>query len=171
MLLRAGLVDGALLSAFMTLVVLGSLRHDPRIWTDDAPPALREQLGPMPRETVRRKWAWGVVMLIGLIAISTHLMITGLPAEAGFVERALVSYVMFETFNLYDAIVLDIGVILLWAPQWAFVPGTRRHPALLDWRFHVRAFLTGVVAGVPFSLVVAGCWAICSTMAAWLAQS
>ena len=71
----------------------------------------------------------------------------------------LAAYVMFELFNLYDAIVLDIGLILLWAPDWAFVPGTKGHPSLRDWKFHVRAYLIGVLAGVPFAAIVVGIWA------------
>jgi len=152
------LVHGAWLCAWMTLVVLGSLRHDPRIWQHDAPRALQELLGPPPPETAGRKRLWVVVMMVGLVGVSTLLMreVGALPGGDGFGPRMLAAYVMFETFNLYDAIVLDIGVILLWAPDWAFVPGTKRHPSLLDWRFHVRAFFVGVALGVPFAAIVAG---------------
>jgi hypothetical protein len=158
-ILTAALVHGALLCAWMTFIVLASLRHDPRIWTDDAPKALQALLGPIPPESRRRRTWWGTVMLVGLVGISAHLMTTGIPYTASIWERLLATYVMFELFNLYDAIVLDIGVILLWAPEWAFVPGTRRHPSLLDWKFHVRAFLIGVVIGVPFAGIVVGIWA------------
>lgn len=152
------LVHGAWLSAWMTFVVLGSLRHDPRIWRSDAPRALQELLGPPRPETRPRKLGWVLVMLVGLVWISTLLMRTtgALPDGDAFGPRMLAAYVMFETFNVYDAVVLDIGVILLWAPDWAFVPGTKGHPSLRDWRFHVRAFLTGVAVGVPFAAIVAG---------------
>lgn len=152
------LVHGAWLCAWMTLVVLGSLRHDPRIWQSDAPRALQELLGPPPPATLRRKWIWGLVMLVGLVGLSALLMreVGALPGGDGFGPRMLAAYVMFETFNLYDAIVIDIGVILVWAPDWAFVPGTKGHPSLRAWRFHVRAFLVGVVGGLPFAAIVAG---------------
>jgi hypothetical protein len=157
-MLRTALLDGALLCAFMLVIILGSLRHDPRIWTNDAPPALREQVGPIPPDSKRRQKWWGALMMVGLVGISTHLMLA-LPSEAGFLDRMLAAYLMFATFNTFDAVVIDIGVILLWAPEWAFVPGTRGHPALRDWRFHLGAFVKGLIGGVPFSLLVAGCWA------------
>jgi hypothetical protein len=157
--LPTALFHGALLSAWMTFVVLASLRQDPRIWTNDAPKALQEVLGPMPDASRKRARVWVLVTFVGLVAISAHLMIAGIPSEAGFGARMLAAYVMFEVFNCYDAVVLDIGVILLWAPDWAFVPGTKNHPSLRDWRFHVRAFAIGVFAGVPFALLVAGLWA------------
>jgi hypothetical protein len=157
--LTAALVHGAMLCAWMTFIVLGSLRHDPRIWRDDAPKPLQELLGPMSPETRRRRAGWTVLMLIGLVGIAGHLMSAGVPESATIPERLLAAYVMFELFNLYDAIVLDIGVILLWAPDWAFPPGMKGHPSLRDWKFHVRAFLTGVLAGVPFAGIVVALWA------------
>jgi hypothetical protein len=162
--LTAALIHGALLCAWMTFVILGSLRHDPRIWQDDAPKVLQEQLGPMPPATRRRRAVWAVVMLVGLIGLSVHLMKSGLPSMTGIPDRLLAAYVMFELFNLYDALVIDVGVILLWAPDWAFVPGTKGHPALRDWKFHVRAYLIGVLAGVPFAGIVVGIWAALRVM-------
>lgn len=152
------LVHGAWLCAWMTFVVLGSLRHDPRIWQGDAPRALQELLGPPSRQTLRRKWVWGVLMLVGLVGVSAHLVgeLAALPEGTSFGARMLAAYVMFEVFNLYDAVVIDVGVILVWAPDWAFAPGTKGHPSLRDWRYHVRAYLVGVVAGVPFAAIVAG---------------
>jgi hypothetical protein len=156
--LPTALLHGALLCAWMTFVILGSLRQDPRIWQNDAPKPIQELLGPMPDATRKRARIWGAVTFVGLLAISVHLMVAGMPSEAELGSRVLATYVMFELFNLYDALVIDIGVILLWAPSWAFAPGTKGHPALRDWRFHLRAFAIGVVAGVPFALLVAGLW-------------
>ncbi|MFO7567403.1 MAG: hypothetical protein R6X02_32470 [Enhygromyxa sp.] len=157
--LTAALIHGALLCAWMTFVILGSLRHDPRIWQDDAPKVIQAQLGPLPASTRRRRAVWAVVMLIGLVGLSGHLMTAGLPAEAGIPQRLLAAYLMFELFNLYDALVIDIGVLLWWAPDWAFPPGFKGHSALRDWSFHLRAFGIGVLAGVPFAGLVVGIWA------------
>lgn len=151
--LSAGLSHGAWLCGWMTLVVLGSLRHDPRIWQGDAPRAIKEMLGPIPPETRRRKALWGAAMAVGLIGISAALMVE---VSGGWWARAVASYAMFQTFNVFDAVVIDIGVILLWAPAWAFAPGCKGHPALRDWRFHARAFAIGVLAGLPFAALVAG---------------
>lgn len=156
-------LHGALLCAWMTFVILGSLRQDPRIWQNDAPKPIQAQLGPMPEDTRKRARGWGAITFVGLVAITVHLMIAGVPNGGGnwaeFWARVLAAYVMFEVFNIYDAVVIDIGVILLWAPDWAFAPGIKGHPALRDWRFHARAFAIGVVAGVPFALLAAGLWA------------
>jgi hypothetical protein len=162
--LPTALIHGALLCAWMTFVVLASLRQDPRIWQNDAPKPMQELLGPMPDASRKRARIWGLVTFVGLVAISVHLMVAGVPSEAGFGARVLAAYVMFELFNCYDALVIDIGVILLWAPDWAFAPGCKGHPALRDWRFHLRAFAIGVFAGVPFALLVAGLWAAAAAL-------
>lgn len=161
--LTAALIHGGLLCLWMTFVVLASLRHDPRIWQDDAPKPLQEQLGPMPKASRRRRALWGTIMVVGLIGLASRLM-SAMPESATLWDRALAAYVMFEVFNLYDAVVLDIGVILLWAPDWAFVPGTKGHASLRDWKFHMRAYLTGVIMGVPFAGLVAGIWAAIRVM-------
>jgi hypothetical protein len=158
--LSAAALHGVLLCAWMTFVILCSLRQDPRIFQNDAPKAIQDLLGPVPDATRKRAYIWVLITLVGLVAISVHLMIAGVSSEAGFGLRVLAAYVMFEVFNLYDALVIDIGVILWWAPDWAFAPGTKGHPSLRDWRFHLRAFAIGVVAGVPFALLVAGLWAL-----------
>lgn len=150
------LVHGAWLCGWMALVIVGSLRHDPRIWQGDAPRALQEQLGPIPAATQRRKRGWGVVMLVGLVGITAHLVheVAGQPG-AGWLGFMVAAYVMFEVFNLFDALVIDVGLLLVWAPDWAFAPGTKGHPSLRDWRYHVRGYLVGVVGGVPFAAIVA----------------
>jgi hypothetical protein len=147
----------------MTIIVLGGLRHDPRIFTDDAPKPLQALLGPMSPETRRRRAWWATLMLVAVVGLSARLMME-MPNTADLWDRLLAAYVMFEVFNLYDAIVLDIGVILLWAPDWAFVPGTKNHPSLRDWKFHVRAFLTGVIIGMPFAGIVVAIWAALRVM-------
>lgn len=158
-LLPAALIHGAILCAWMTFVILASLRHDPRMWMDDLPKSMKAELGSSPPDSRRRRAWWGLASFVGLAGIAASLMI-GLPHTAGLAERLLAAYVMFELFNLYDALVIDIGIILLWAPDWAFPPGVKGHPALRDWKFHVRAFLIGVFAGVPFAALVVGVWAM-----------
>jgi hypothetical protein len=159
----AAIVHGVLLSAGMTLVVLGSLRHDPLIWRSDLPKEMQKLLGPASPATQRRRRFWALLMAAWITAVTVSLM-TSIAASAPLVERTLASYIMFQIFNLYDALVIDIGVILIWAPDWAFPRGLKGHPALRDWRFHVNGYLSGVVIGIPFAILVTAIWAVVATL-------
>jgi hypothetical protein len=147
-----GWVLGLALCAWMALVIVGSLLHDPYIWQGDLPEVLQKSLPPPSAETRRRKRGWGALMFAGLaLWVATVLHETDTPLQA-----AAVSWVNFQLFNLFDALVIDVGLILWWAPAWA-VPGeVRGHPALRDPRFHLRNYLLGVVGGTALAAMVAG---------------
>jgi hypothetical protein len=155
--LQEALLHGALLCAYMSIIVFGSLRHNPRIWLQDYPPEVRAQAGPMDERTRRQKAAWGVAMLVGLLLIFGRL-VSRVQAHAGgeapFALIAQAAYVCFQVFNLFDAVVIDLGLLLL-RPRWALIPGVDLK-ALEDWRWHVRNYLVGVALGIPVSLLVAG---------------
>lgn len=160
--LRVALEHGALLCAFMSIIIAGSLRQDPRIWTHSGPPDVREKLGPPGPATLRRKRVWAGLMMVGLVLVFGSLaraVLAWSPEVFPGVQLALAAYVTFQVFNLYDALVVDVGLVVF-KPRWAFVEGTADMPGLRSVRWHVVNYLKGVVGGVPFAALVTG--------AAWL---
>jgi hypothetical protein len=150
--LALGLQLGLGLCAWMTLVIVGSLRHDPYIWQADLPAVLQERLPPVSAETMRRKRLWGALMIAGLaLWVAALLAWTDTPLRA-----AVATWLGFQLFNLFDALVIDVGLILLWAPPWAVPAEVRGHPALRDPRLHVRNYLLGALGGTLFAAMVAG---------------
>lgn len=153
--LALGLSHGGLLCVAMGMLVAASLRHDPMIWIHDAPPAMREQAGPPSPATLRRRSAWGTIMMLILVGIFVRLSVHVVVAEGmQFVPLFAAALVAFETFNLFDALVLDLALTIL-KPRWALVPGVDPEP-LEDARWHLRNFLLGMSMGVPFAAIVAG---------------
>ncbi|MCZ7682644.1 MAG: hypothetical protein M5U28_29150 [Sandaracinaceae bacterium] len=151
---REVLTHGAALCAAMTAVILGSLKHNPRIWSHATPADVRAVLGPDDERTRRQRRAWGVVMIGGMLAILASLLVR-LPAAVGgppgFLLTAIAVYAWFQTFNHWDALVIDVGLVWL-RPRFAFVPGTEDLPGLRSVRWHVVNYLKGLLAGVPFAL-------------------
>lgn len=151
------LVHGAVLCASMGALIGASLWHDPKIWLNDAPPAIRAQVGPIDAHTKRRKSAWSVVMLLALVLVFARLLARVAALHQGqlpFVEATLAALICFELFNLFDALVIDLG-LALFRPRWAMLPGVDTS-SLRDVRWHVRNFLLGALMGLPFALLVAG---------------
>lgn len=154
--LVAGLTHGAAFSALMGVVIAGSLAHDPMIWARSSPPDVRAFLGPPSATTLRRKRAWGVGLLAILLGVFGHLVVEVralAPGPYPAAAVALAAFTCFQCFNLFDALVIDLGLVL-WRPRWAFPPGVADLPGLRDVRWHLANFWKGVVGGVPFTGLV-----------------
>lgn len=156
--LEHGLWHGAALSAAMGVLIAASLKQDPMIWARSAPRDVQEKVGPPSPETLRRKRGWGVVLVVILAGVFGHLAVTLVRASpAGFPawDVALASWVAFQVFNLFDAVVIDLGLVVF-KPRWAFVPGTEDLPGLRDARWHLVNYLKGFVGGFVFAGLVTG---------------
>lgn len=165
--LAVGLTHGAVLSALMGALIAGSLVHDPMIWARSSPPDVQAVLGPPSAATLRRKRAWGVGLLAILLGVFGHLVVEVralAPGPFPVAAVALAAFTCFQCFNLFDALVIDLGLVL-WRPRWAFPPGVADLPGLRDVRWHLGNFGKGVVGGVPF----AGLVTLVGAAAAWLA--
>lgn len=140
------------LCTVMTFVIVGSLYHDPFIWQNDLPESIKIILPPVSQNTRLHKAFWGTLMFVGLSAFITGcIALTETPSDAG-----LCALWGFQVFNLYDAIVIDIGLIVWWAPPWAVPPEIRGHEALHDVRWHFTNWLKGAFGGCLFGLLVFG---------------
>ncbi|GEM_PF-1712142 len=153
-----GLFHGAVLCALMTGIIVGSLVQDPHIWGHSAPPDVRKVLGPAGPQTLRRKRLWGVVMMAVLLGVFWHLVAEVLrlgEGAGGLAHVAVASWLAFQVFNLYDAAIIDVGLVVF-KPRWAFVPGTENLPGLKDVRWHLANYFKGFVGGFVFAGLVTG---------------
>jgi hypothetical protein len=157
---QAALVHGLALTAFMGTLIAVTLRLDPAIWQDDLPESVRARLAPVGPVTRRRKTVAGIVMVCGLSLIFGHLAWSLSPDLVG---TAVATYLAFQLFNLFDATIVDLGLVWL-QPGWAMVPGTEGAPELRDPRWHLRNYIIGVFAGLPVALGVTGV----SALVAWV---
>lgn len=155
--IREAFIHGGALCVFMSLIIFASLRQNPMMWANSAPPAIRAQIGPMDARTKRQKSMWGIVMFVGLVLIFSRLTVRvieqykdGYPGWPVFAS----ALICFEMFNLFDALILDIG-LAVFQPRWAMPPGVDMS-ALRDPKWHFRAFLLGTFLGIPFAGIVAG---------------
>lgn len=152
--LQLGLVHGLVLSLLMTGLVVASLRQDPLIWLRSSPRDVQAKVGPPPAASVRRRRGWGAVLLVILLGTFGHLA-SALPRPFAPGSYWVASWIAFQVFNLYDALVIDLGLVFF-GPDWAFAPGTRALPGLRDPRWHVGNYLKGLVGGFVFATLATG---------------
>lgn len=153
------LIDGALLSFALGVVIIGSLYYNPRLWLQDYPAEIRARALPLTADEKRQRMFVAVLffsILLGTLAYS----MAGLRAVNGgsvpFLTAYLHSFGVLSVFNLFDAVILDLILLTGLKPKFAVIPGAEGMEYLyLNWRMHTVNFLKGVVFCAVFSLPVA----------------
>jgi hypothetical protein len=156
--LQLGLLYGAILSALMTVLVLGTLRFNNEIWLDDYPPDVRAKWGPM-SDRARRQRLWVALPVFGLILALLVLQVIQVVQRTGgfsFWSVALSLWVSLMLFNLYDLVVLDWFILMILRPSFAYLPGTEGMQGYSDYLFPAIGFVKGTVGITVAAPVLAG---------------
>lgn len=150
--------DGAVLSALATLVILLSLRANPRIWLNDFPPDLRAAVPPKTDVEKRQSLWWGLplfAVLFGGPVVSCLRLEHQLQGTASFGALFMHAYAVALVFNLVDLLVIDWLVVCAWTPRWLVIPGTEGMAGYSNYRHHFRGFLIGCIASAVVALPAA----------------
>jgi hypothetical protein len=160
--IRHALVYGGVLSAVLSILLLGILRMNPEILLNDYPPDIREKYGPMSERSKRQRLP--VAVLIGAVALGiVAASLSDVRAHGGgqipFLTAFVHLFVMFSVFNVVDLLVLDWPLVAI-CPSFMVLPGTEGSAGYKDYWFHFRGFLIGTVlilvtSGVMASVIAA----------------
>src|SRR5215217_7039814 len=121
------LAEGLLLSLLLSLIVLVSIRFNPRLWLQDAPPEMQALVAPM-TPTEKRQKKIVAAFVLGLPVLILWLSITRLHADSvGSPSVAAVfldAFGVLMVFNLFDLLILDYLLLMIIKPKFAIIPGT-----------------------------------------------
>jgi hypothetical protein len=158
-MLQEALIDGLILSALLSTLVVVTLRWNAESRLGDYPPDIRKAFGPMSAEARRVKLVGGLAFLV----IVAGVLVRGLVelshtsgGELAFLDAFVYTFIVGQVFNLIDLLVLDWLWFVTFSPAFIILPGTEGMAGYKDYGFHFRAFLVGLVGGAVFSAVVAG---------------
>jgi hypothetical protein len=136
------IVDGLLLGAGFTLVAVGSLWLDARIWIEDYPPDIQAAAGAAAEAPLPLQLAAALVLfslLLGGIIYSNWLASRehgwALGFKSVFVHTLALSWVV----NLVDVVVVDWLVFVTIQPEFVVLQGTRGLAGYSDYWFHLEA--------------------------------
>lgn len=152
------LTDGAVFSTLVTLLIVASLRANPRIWLNDFPPDLRDAVPPKTAEEKRQSLYWGLpllALLFGGPLVSCLLLERQQPELSSFPVLLLQAYGVAFMFNLVDLLLIDWLFICTFTPRWLVIPGTEGMAGYRDYGHHFRGFLIGCVASFVFAVPAA----------------
>ncbi len=161
-------VDGLVLSALFSIVVLGSVGLNPAIWLDDYPPDVRAAIGdsmPQPRALQVVIGALLVLVIIGGLIWSLCRLDSEL-GGIGFGSASLHTFLIFWIINTADVVVVDWLFFMILFRNWVVLPGTEGLAGYDDYFFHFKgsflslapwagSFVLSVVAGAGWWWLVA----------------
>lgn len=156
-LLQHSLIYGAILSALLSALIIASLYLRPMIWIADATPEVQAVAPPLSAADRRAKAVAGVLFFAILIGTMVVGLITLRDLSGGpltFTEASLATFIIFQTFNLVDLVVLDWLIVEWWRPSFITFPGAAGLDLFPGYVHHFVGFLKGTAIGLAAGLVV-----------------
>lgn len=153
------ILDGALLSIIASLLILVSLRINPRMWLQDYPQDIQNRVPPKTEREKRQSLIVGIPFLVVLAAvpfISTLTLKRQGGGHASFLQLFLDAFGVAFVFNLVDLLLLDWLMFCTITPKFLVIPGTEGMKAYRDYCYHFKASLVGTALSVVAGLVIAG---------------
>jgi len=157
--LQIGFLYGIVFSLLFSALLLVMIKINPEGLLDGLPPDIKARYGPVSEKTQRQRKPF--VLLIFLITIGVpllsirryDLMMVGVPT---FIELFVIIFTIFIVFNSVDLLILDWLVICSITPKFIVLPGTEGMAGYMDYGFHFRGFLKGIVICLVSALIFAG---------------
>jgi hypothetical protein len=158
-------LNGIILSLVLGNITLAALMYNSRLLPQDFPKPIQEKVPPL--LSVERRYRIILTILImsvllsGLILETVQLrqMNAGPAGVLSFGSAYVHVFLRLASFNIYDALVLDLGILTWLKPNCIFPPGAEGVEHLLyDYGKQLRDFLKGIffcaVVSLPFAPAV-----------------
>jgi len=155
---RHALLYGGVLSAVLSVLLLGLLWMNPEILLRDYPPDIQEKFGPMSERSKRQRILVAILMGavgLGIVTLSFSAVRASGGGQIPFLTAFVHLFVMFSVFNVVDLVLLDWPLVAL-GPRFVVLPGTEGSAGYKDYWFHFRGFLIGAVLILVASGLIAG---------------
>jgi hypothetical protein len=159
LLFQHSAIYGAILSVLMLFLFIGIAYLNPEIWLKDYPPDIQDKFGSISKKAKQQRRLVAIpvfLILFGIIILSIVQLRQISGGELTFLDIFLSTFVILQTFNVVDLLILDWLIFVTVRPSVIILPGTEGLQGYSDYGFHFRAFLKGVVGGLIVSLIVAG---------------
>lgn len=152
------LLAAAVTSLLFGALVLGSLTYNPRLWKQDFPSAVRQEMAPLSRrERIERVLLAGLLgaVVIGIPLLSVITVKSG-QGEVTFFEGFLHIWLVFMAVNIVDLIVIDWLIGIWWQPAFLLTPEIEPLLQHNTYRFHAVEHLKGALFLSGLALVLGG---------------
>ncbi|EJQ95940.1 MULTISPECIES: hypothetical protein [Bacillus] len=151
------MIVGISMSFILTIMILGSLYYNPRLWLNDYPKDIQKVV--LPKSINEKKQTYYFEIIYNIILFGTPLVSTYILHQHEkllYIEAYLHTFGIVMIFNLVDLFIIDWLIFCWITPRFVVIPSTEGMKGYKDYIFHLR----GAIVGTPFlaiiSLFVAG---------------
>ncbi|MBM6648754.1 nitroreductase [Bacillus sp. RIT 809] len=151
------MIVGISMSFILSIMTLGSLYYNPRLWLNDYPKDIQKVVLPKSINEKKQTYYFGIIyniILFGTPLVSTYILHQH--EKLLYIEAYLHTFGIVMTFNLVDLFIIDWLIFCWITPRFVVIPSTEEMKGYKDYIFHLR----GAIVGTPFlaiiSLFVAG---------------
>jgi len=151
------ILDGAVFSVIASVLIVITLRLNPRLWLQDYPQDIQALVPPKTDKEKRLSLVLGILFLVLLAAIplvSTLALNSQYQGEISFFSLAINAFGVVFVFNVVDWLVLDWLMFCAITPGFVVIPGSEGAKGYKDYGFHFRGFLIGTVFSAVAGLVI-----------------
>ena len=156
-LLQHSLLYGAILSLLLSVLIIASLYLRPMVWIKDATPEVQAVAPPLTEGDRRAKAVVAVLffaILIGTMVVGLITLRNLAGGSLTFIEAFLATFIILQTFNLVDLLILDWLIVEYWRPSFITFPGAEGLDLFAGYTHHFVGFLKGTAMGLAAGLVV-----------------
>jgi hypothetical protein len=148
---------GVILSIIASGWILLSLRFNPRLWIQDYPKDIQNQVPPKTIQEKRQSLFFGVPFLIVLVSVPliSCILIKRQSAAVTFPSLFLNAFGIGFFFNLIDLVLIDWIIFCTVTPKFLVISGTEGMAGYKDYGFHFRPFLVGTILSVILGAIIA----------------
>lgn len=143
MIIVAAVVMGLLFVA----IVLVSLAYHPRLWIQDFPAPIQEEMEPLSRGERIGRVILAILLLIVVVGIpvASTLNIKSSRGNITILEGFLHIWLLFMVINLIDLVIVDWTIGVWWQPDFLSTPEINPLLHHNTYRFHFVEHLKGTV--------------------------
>jgi hypothetical protein len=152
------LKNGSIINGSIAAVIFSSLYVNPMMWVQDAPPDIREKVGPKDKKAKWQTMLFGIqfmLILFGGIAHSNQQLKRQLGGKLPFKLAFWQAYGLLLYFWLFDLVLIDWLCLVTFKPSFAIIPGTEGMAGWDDYAFHLRASWPALPAMIIPALIIA----------------
>jgi hypothetical protein len=154
-------------SILMTVLLMGGILANREMLLNDYPPDVKAKWGPISEKARTPRIVYAVLLfaaIFGALAWVPIRLTTVLGETPSFLALFVSVAIIYQVFNLFDAFIIDLLLLMTLFPHLMYLPGTEGMAGYHD----MKLWTVNLFKGIPISLLMALIAAGLASLVMWL---